>query len=124
MIDLLIPERGRGRTDSFGACATGPQAGENLFRFSAICIFNSRHSLRHRYYALGLTQFPGRHLWWLVESFEYPDSAKYTEAESGLIYYGYRYYQPSSGRWLSSDPLREIGTHLPIRRSSSLSDLM
>ena len=58
---------------------------------------------------MGLTQFPGRHLWWLVESFEYPDSAKYTDGETGLLYYGYRYYRPSTGRWLSRDPLGEKG---------------
>ncbi|HXC35673.1 MAG TPA: RHS repeat-associated core domain-containing protein, partial [Candidatus Acidoferrales bacterium] len=29
------------------------------------------------------------------------------EDESGLFYYGYRYYNASSGRWLSRDPIRE-----------------
>ena len=32
-------------------------------------------------------------------------SAKYTDPETGLIYYGFRYYQPSTGRWLSRDPI-------------------
>jgi RHS repeat-associated protein len=36
-------------------------------------------------------------------------SAKYTDGETGLIYYGYRYYQPSTGRWPSRDPLEEEG---------------
>jgi RHS repeat-associated protein len=36
-------------------------------------------------------------------------STKYFDAESSLYYYGYRYYQPSSGRWLSRDPIEEIG---------------
>jgi RHS repeat-associated protein len=36
-------------------------------------------------------------------------SAKYTDVESGLIYYGYRYYQPSTGRWWSRDPIGETG---------------
>jgi RHS repeat-associated protein len=36
-------------------------------------------------------------------------SAKYTDGETGLIYYGYRYYQPNTGRWLSRDPLGEEG---------------
>lgn len=36
-------------------------------------------------------------------------SAKYTDGETGLLYYGYRYYQPSVGRWLSGDPLGEAG---------------
>jgi RHS repeat-associated protein len=36
-------------------------------------------------------------------------STKYTDNESGLIYYGYRYYNPSTGRWNSRDPLVEQG---------------
>lgn len=36
-------------------------------------------------------------------------SAKYTDSENGLLHYGFRYYQPSTGRWLSRDPLEESG---------------
>lgn len=36
-------------------------------------------------------------------------STKYQDDETGLLYYGYRYYQPSTGRWLSRDPLEELG---------------
>ena len=36
-------------------------------------------------------------------------STKYTDDETGLLYYGYRYYQPATGRWLSRDPLGEAG---------------
>jgi RHS repeat-associated protein len=36
-------------------------------------------------------------------------STKYTDNESGLVYYGYRYYNPSTGRWLSRDPIGERG---------------
>lgn len=36
-------------------------------------------------------------------------STKYADAETGLLYYGYRYYQPQTGRWLSRDPLGEAG---------------
>jgi RHS repeat-associated protein len=32
-------------------------------------------------------------------------SSKYDDDESELLYYGYRYYNPSTGRWLSRDPL-------------------
>jgi RHS repeat-associated protein len=35
-------------------------------------------------------------------------SSKYTD-ETGLLYYGYRYYAPSTGRWLSRDPIEESG---------------
>jgi RHS repeat-associated protein len=34
----------------------------------------------------------------------------YSDQETGLLYYGYRYYDPKSGRWLSKDPLAEIGS--------------
>jgi RHS repeat-associated protein len=36
-------------------------------------------------------------------------STKYYDWETGLYYYGYRYYNPSTGRWLSRDPLGEQG---------------
>ncbi len=36
-------------------------------------------------------------------------STKYTEKESGFLYYGYRYFSPSTGRWLSRDPIEENG---------------
>lgn len=34
-------------------------------------------------------------------------STKYEDTESGHLYYGYRYYNPSTGRWLSRDPMEE-----------------
>ena len=36
-------------------------------------------------------------------------STKYTDEESGLLYYGYRFYNPTTGRWLSRDPIAESG---------------
>ncbi|MBU6414616.1 MAG: RHS repeat-associated core domain-containing protein [Planctomycetes bacterium] len=36
-------------------------------------------------------------------------STKYTDGESGLVYYGYRYYNAGTGRWLSRDPIGERG---------------
>ena len=36
-------------------------------------------------------------------------STKYQDDETGLLYYGFRYYQPSTGRWLSRDPIGEKG---------------
>lgn len=35
-------------------------------------------------------------------------STKYHDDESDLLYYGYRYYNPSTGRWLSRDPINEL----------------
>ena len=36
-------------------------------------------------------------------------STKYRDNETGLYYYGYRYYSPSLGRWISRDPIEEQG---------------
>ena len=36
-------------------------------------------------------------------------STKYQDDETGLVYYGYRYYDPGTGRWLSRDPIEEKG---------------
>jgi RHS repeat-associated protein len=36
-------------------------------------------------------------------------STKYYEDDLGLSYYGFRYYQADTGRWLSRDPIRESG---------------
>lgn len=36
-------------------------------------------------------------------------STRFTDDETNLIYYGYRYYSPSVGRWLARDPIEEQG---------------
>jgi len=36
-------------------------------------------------------------------------STKWTDNESGLLYYGYRYYNPTTGAWLNRDPLGDLG---------------
>lgn len=36
-------------------------------------------------------------------------STKYTDNETGLVYYGFRYYDPETGRWLNRDPIEEQG---------------
>jgi RHS repeat-associated protein len=36
-------------------------------------------------------------------------STKCTDGETGLVYYGYRYYAPEVGRWLGRDPIGERG---------------
>ena len=41
--------------------------------------------------------------------FRFKYSTKYHDAETGLIYYGYRYYAPTAARWLTRDPLEEQG---------------
>jgi RHS repeat-associated protein len=36
-------------------------------------------------------------------------STKYQDDETDLLYYGYRYFNGSTGRWLSRDPIEETG---------------
>ena len=33
----------------------------------------------------------------------------YDETASGMFFYGYRHYDPATGRWLSRDPIAENG---------------
>ncbi len=37
-------------------------------------------------------------------------STKYTDDETDLVYYGYRFYAPSTGKWISRDQLGERGS--------------
>jgi RHS repeat-associated protein len=41
--------------------------------------------------------------------FTYKFSTKLADPETGLYYYGYRYYDPMTGRWPSRDPIGEKG---------------
>jgi RHS repeat-associated protein len=36
-------------------------------------------------------------------------STKYTDAETGFAYYGYRFYDAARGRWINRDPIAEKG---------------
>ena len=44
-------------------------------------------------------------------------STKYQDAETGLLYYGYRYYDPNTGRWMSEDPTDELGNQILLAAS-------
>lgn len=43
------------------------------------------------------------------DDFNFRFSTKYEDAETGLLYYGYRYYNAETGRWLNRDPIEEQG---------------
>ena len=47
-------------------------------------------------------------------------STKYTDSETDLLYYGYRYYSPALGRWMSRDPSGEAGFELLRRKHSQV----
>ncbi len=44
-----------------------------------------------------------------ADSNPYQFSTKERELQTGLYYYGFRYYNPSTGRWLNRDPIEERG---------------
>ncbi|MBK8915520.1 MAG: hypothetical protein IPM64_13155 [Phycisphaerales bacterium] len=48
-------------------------------------------------------------------------STKFLDAETGLYYYGYRYYSPRLGRWISRDPITEHGARIVARASVRVS---
>jgi len=43
------------------------------------------------------------------DDFSFRFSSYFFDSETGLVYYGYRYYNPETGRWLSRDPIQERG---------------
>ena len=43
------------------------------------------------------------------DEFNFRFSTKYQDAETGLLYYGFRYYDADQGRWLNRDPIGERG---------------
>jgi RHS repeat-associated protein len=45
----------------------------------------------------------------LASTFSHRFSTKYADDETGLYYYGYRYYAPELGRWVNRDPIEEQG---------------
>jgi RHS repeat-associated protein len=45
----------------------------------------------------------------LIDLFKFRFSTKYHDAETGLYYYGYRWYDPLTGRWPSRDSIEEEG---------------
>ena len=45
----------------------------------------------------------------LAAFFRHRFSTKYYDVETGLYYYGYRFYSPSLMRWLNRDPIEEDG---------------
>ncbi len=45
----------------------------------------------------------------MADSFRYRFSTKYYDSETGLYYYGMRFYDPVLHRWLNRDPIEEQG---------------
>ena len=45
----------------------------------------------------------------VVHDNPYRFSTKFTDDETGLVYYGFRFYNPVLGRWINRDPIGERG---------------
>ena len=45
----------------------------------------------------------------MVDVFHFWFSTKYFDHDTGLFYYGYRYYSPTLQRWINCDPIEESG---------------
>ncbi len=45
----------------------------------------------------------------MADAFAHRFSTRYFDSETGLYYYGYRYYSPPLMRWLNCDPIEEEG---------------
>jgi len=45
----------------------------------------------------------------MADDFRVRFSSKYLDDETGLYYYGFRYFAPALGRWVSRDPVEELG---------------
>ncbi|HLE57959.1 MAG TPA: RHS repeat-associated core domain-containing protein, partial [Rhodothermia bacterium] len=61
----------------------------------------------------------------LANAFTHRFSTKFTDPESDLLYYGFRYYSPLTGRWLSRDPIEERGgANVRVMTSNNLISLI
>ena len=47
----------------------------------------------------------------MANTFSFRYSTKYFDPETGLYYYGYRFYSPDLMRWITRDPIGEEGGH-------------
>jgi RHS repeat-associated protein len=92
---------------------TGPQAGTHIATHDGngnvtalVNAASGTESARYDYDPFGnLLQATGP----FATENPYRFSTQYTDDITGLVYYGYRHYDPAQGRWLSRDPIGEAG---------------
>ena len=83
-----------------------PQAQSFLKELFAVFGVDAVTVAQHTYDAFGKTISQSGQL---AHMFRFRFSTKYHDAETGLYYYGYRFYSPSLMRWLNRDPIEEEG---------------
>ena len=60
----------------------------------------------------------------MADAFTHRFSTKPFDAETGLYYYGYRFYHPEMGRWINRDPIGEKGGHNVMCYANNSVDLI
>lgn len=103
-----VPEKERLRKAGGGSYSVCQDANGNVMGF--IDLETGALAARFDYDAFGnaITDWsaPGQDSGWISRI---RFSGKWQEAETGWVYYGYRWYLPEMGRWLNKDPIGEQG---------------
>lgn len=81
---------------------------DELGNVIALYDLNNSNSIaaRYTYSAFGMTKSSQGEM---ADANSFRFSTKISDTEAGLIYYGYRYYAPRFGRWMTPDPIAEMG---------------
>lgn len=115
-VDLSGSDQGAGGVGGLLAVRVADGAGGGVTHFAAAdgngnvsALIDSRDGRISARYEYGPFGEPLRTDGPAAEANPFRFSTKFTDAESGLLYYGLRYYAPETGRWLSRDPLGEQG---------------
>jgi RHS repeat-associated protein len=116
-VDLSGDLQGAGGVGGLLAVRTASSAAGSLVtHFAAadgngniVALVDSRDGRNSARYEYGPFGEPLRADGPVAEANPFRFSTKFTDAETGLLYYGLRYYVPDTGRWLSRDPLGEQG---------------
>jgi RHS repeat-associated protein len=59
----------------------------------------------------------------MPDSFDFRFSSEYLDPETGLVYYGFRYYSPELGRWMSRDPIGELAFFRGYTRNKKANEI-
>jgi len=114
-LDMSGSEQGAGGVGGLVATKlhTGAKAGTYFTVMdgngNVMGLVNAANGITRAEYAYGPFGEPLRATGLLANDNPFRFSSKYLEPESGLLYYGHRFYNPSTGRWLSRDPIGEEG---------------